>query len=304
MNRFREVLTRAAVVLAEGSVVERLRRHSGCELDAHVAHAAFPCSPGKREVLAAIYREYLDIGEKAGLAMVCFSPTWKANPERLSAAGLTGNINAAGVAFAREMAARRDDVFIGGLMGCRGDAYRPEQALSAAEAARFHVFQANALARAGCDFLCAATMPAASESEGMAAAMARTGMPYIVSFIVTRRGILLDGTPMQEIIARIDRSVCPAPLGYMVNCVHPSVMNEALENCDPPTRSRVLGLQANTSPKSPGELEGSAELETEDPELFADRVLELHRKFGLRILGGCCGTDARHIGSLAARLRP
>lgn len=304
MNRFSEALARAAVVLTEGSVVERLRRYSECRLDEHVAHAAFPLSPGTREILAAIYREYLHIAEKSSRPMICFSPTWRANPERLSAAGLTGDVNAAGVAFAREMAAGRKDVFIGGLMGCRGDAYLPEQALSAAEAARFHAFQANALARAGCDFLCAATMPAASEALGIAAAMAQTGAPYMVSFITNRNGALLDGTPMPEVIASIDRSVTPAPLGYMVNCVHPSIMAEALENCDGPARSRIVGFQANTSAKSPGELEGSAELETEDPELFADLMVALHRSFGLRILGGCCGTDARHIGSLAARFVP
>ncbi len=304
MNRFGELLARAGVVLAEGAVIERLRRHPGCRLDEHVAHAAFPISAGVREILAGIYREHLEIAERSALPMICFSPTWRANPERLSAAGLTGDVNAAGVAFAREMAAGREDVFIGGLMGCRGDAYKPEEALSAAEAARFHAFQANALARAGCDFLCAATMPAASESLGIAAAMAQTGAPYMVSFIVTRDGALLDGTPMQEVITSLDRSVSPAPLGYMVNCVHPSIMAEALDNCAGPARRRIVGLQANTSAKSPGELEGLADLETEDPELYADRMVELHRRFGLRILGGCCGTDARHIGSLAARFCP
>ncbi len=304
MDRLPDVLARAAVVLAEGSVVERLRRHPECTLDEHVAHAAFSDSPGTARILAGIYREYLDIAEESGLPMLCFSPTWRANPDRLRAAGLAGDVNAAGVAFVKELAAGRKSVFVGGLMGCYGDSYIPEQALSAADASRFHAFQANALARAGCDFLCAATMPAAGEAFGIAAAMARTGTPYLVSFIVTRDGTLLDGTPIPEAIACTDRTVSPAPLGYMVNCVHPSIMAEALVRCDATSRSRILGLQANTSFKSPAELEGSAELETEDPELFADVMEELHRRFGLKILGGCCGTDARHIRSLAARFAP
>jgi homocysteine S-methyltransferase len=79
-------------------------------------------------------------------------------------------------------------------------------------------------------------------------------------------------------------------------------MARALERCDPAPRDRILGLQANTSPKSPGALEGSVDLETEDPGRFAESMVDLHRRFGLRILGGCCGTDARHIRSLAARL--
>jgi homocysteine S-methyltransferase len=304
MSRFEEVLARSAVVIAEGAVIERLRRNPECRLDEHVAHAAFPYSAGPARILAGIYREYLDIGKQYGLPMLCFSPTWRANPERLRAAGLAGDVNAGGVAFVRRLLSGRVNVFTGGLMGCYGDAYIPEQALSAAEAARFHAFQANALARAGCDFLCAATMPAASEALGIAAAMARTGAPYMVSFIVTPDGALLDGTPMAEAIACIDRSVSPAPLGYLVNCVHPSIMAAALERCDPASRSRILGLQANTSSKSPRQLEGLPDLETEDPESFADAMAELHSRFGLRILGGCCGTDASHIRSLAARFTP
>jgi homocysteine S-methyltransferase len=304
MDRLPGLLVRASVVLTEGSVVERLRRNPQCTLDEHVAHAAFPTSPGTARILAGIYREYLDIAEQSGLPMLCFSPTWRANPERIRAARLSGDVNAAGVAFVKEIIAGRKDVLVGGLMGCYGDAYIPGQALSATDAARFHAFQANALARGGCDFLCAATMPAAGEALGIASAMARTGLPYLVSFIITRDGTLLDGTPMVEVIACTDRTISPAPLGYMANCVHPSIMAGALARCGAASRSRILGLQANTSPKSPAELDGIPQLETEDPEPFAGAMEELHRRFGLKILGGCCGTDARHIRSLAARFAP
>jgi homocysteine S-methyltransferase len=299
---FRSALARSAVVLTEGSVVERLRRHPECTLDEHVAHAAFPYAPGPARILAGLYREYLETARETRLPMLCFSPTWHANPERLRQAGLTQDVNRDGVLFVRRIIAEYDGILLGGLMGSYGDAYRPEQALTTAEAARFHAPQAKALAGAGCDFLLAATLPAASEAAGMAAAMAETGAPYLVSFIINARGELLDSTPIPEAIARIDGSICPAPLGYLVNCVHASIMARALERCDPAPRDRILGLQANTSPKSPGELEGSEDLETEDPGRFAESMVDLHRRFGLRILGGCCGTDARHIRSLAARL--
>lgn len=304
MTALPDVLARSPVVLAEGAVVERLRRHPECALDEHVAHAAFPYQPEPARLLAAIYREYLDAARAASLPMICCSPTWRANPERLRLAGLDRDVNGDGILFVRRIAEQYSAALVGGLMGCRGDCYRPEQALSAAEAARFHAFQASALAGAGCDFLLAATMPAASEAVGISQAMAQTAVPYLVSFIVTRTGTLLDGTPIPEAIGRIDGSVSRAPLGYMVNCVHPSVMAAALEHCDPPSRDRILGLQANTSAKSPAELEGSRDLETEDPERFADSMLTLHQRFRLRILGGCCSTDASHIRALAARLAP
>lgn len=291
-----------AVLLTEGSVVERLRRNPECTLDPHVAHAAFPYVPGPARILAGLYREYLDIAREARLPMLCFSPTWRANPERLRQAGLTQDVNRDGVLFVRRIIAGYEGILLGGLMGCYGDAYRPEQALTTSEAAGFHSVQARALAQAGCDFLLAATLPAASEAAGIAAAMAQTGAPYLVSFIVNARGELLDSTPIPEAIAGIDRSVSPAPFGYLVNCVHPSIMASALEHCDPASRKRILGFQANTSAKNPRELEGSERLETEDPERFAESMVNLYRQFRLRILGGCCGTDSRHIRSLAARL--
>jgi homocysteine S-methyltransferase len=136
----------------------------------------------------------------------------------------------------------------------------------------------------------------------MAAAKAQTGAPYLLSFIINARGELLDTTPLPDVLALIDGSVRPAPLGYMVNCVHPSIMASALERCDPVSRKRILGLQANTSAKDPLELEGSERLESEDPERFAESLVDLHRRFRLPILGGCCGADARHIRALAARL--
>jgi homocysteine S-methyltransferase len=295
-------LARWPVLLAEGSIVERLRRHPGCSLDEHVAHAAFPYSAGPAHILEGLYREYLEVAKQARLPMLCFSPTWRANPERLRRAGLTLDVNCDGVLFLRRIVAEHEGVLLGGLMGCRGDAYRPSQALGADEAARFHRAQAQALADAGCDFLFASTLPAASEAAGIASAMARTGAPYMLSFLIDARGELLDGTPLPEAIAQIDSAVSPAPLGYLANCVHPSIMARALEHCDAASRGRILGLQANTSAKSPEELEGSEHLETEDPERFAECMVNLHRRFGLRILGGCCGTDARHIHSLAERL--
>jgi homocysteine S-methyltransferase len=300
MPRPADLLDSAAPLLAEGAVIERLRRDPACSLDPHVAHAAFHRSPDTARVLESIFREYLEIAQDAGLFILCFSPTWRANPEHLRQAGLSEDINREGVAFLRRILADYPSAVLGGLMGCRGDAYRPEEALAEANAARFHAAQAQALAGAGCDFLCAATMPAASEAAGIATAMSRTGVPYLVSFLVTADGTLLDGIPITDAVARIDASVTPAPLGYLVNCVHPTIMASALERCD--ARDRILGLQANTSRRSPAELEGSEVLESEDPEQFAEAMIELRHRFGLRILGGCCGTDARHIRALASRL--
>lgn len=289
-------------ILTEGAVVERLRRDPGCTLDPLLAHGAFPRQPGAARVLESVCREYLEIGRAAGLPVLLCTPTWRATPERLAQAGLPLSTIADGVAFTRRIAADYGLALVGGLMGCRGDCYLPEQALPEEEAARFHAAQARELAAAGCDLLFGATLPALSEAAGMARAMAATGAPYLISFVVNARGELLDGAPLAEAVARIDRTARPAPAAYLANCVHTSVMSAALERCAPSARARIAGLQANTSPKSPAELDGSAQLHTEEPARFAAGMMELRRRFGLRILGGCCGTDGSHIRALAARL--
>jgi homocysteine S-methyltransferase len=190
-------------------------------------------------------------------------------------------------------------------MGCQGDAYKPQEALSRAAARAFHAVQAGWLADAGADFLIASTMPEIHEAVGMAEALASTNRPYLLSFIVRPSGHLLDGTPLDEAVQRVDDLAAPRPLGYLVNCVHSSTLEAAL--CAPPGQralatGRLLGLQANTSSRSPEELDGSQELDGEAPEVFAAGLCALRNRFGLQVLGGCCGTDAGHITALARGL--
>ena len=252
----------------------------------------------------------MEIGRLNDLPLLSLAPTWRANPDRLAASAFAGrDLNGDAVRFLQEIRKASGDygakVYIGGLMGCRGDAYRPQEALSREAARAFHAVQAGALSGAGADYLMASTMPEIHEALGMAEALAFTGCPYLVSFIVRPSGHLLDGTPMDEAMSCLDDQVVPRPLGYLVNCVHSSALDAAL--CAPAGRraqatGRLLGLQANTSSKSPEELDGSQELEGEAPEAFASGMCALRSRFGLRVLGGCCGTDAGHIAALAEGL--
>jgi homocysteine S-methyltransferase len=304
-----ELLARHPFLPAEGAVVERLRRMPGIVLDPVLEHAALIYDERGARAMEAIYRQYLDIAAGAGLPMLCFTPTWRASQERLARAGLADrDANADAFRFLSRIragygeASRR--ILIGGLAGCAGDAYRPAAALDEETARRYHKAQLDALARAGADFLFASTLPAASEAAGLARAMSETGLPYIVSFVLDRRGCLLDGTPLSSVIRSIDARVSPPPEGYMMNCVHPAVCESALARMDAAALGRILGLQANTSARDPRELDGLPGLETESPEVLADAMYALHRRFGLRILGGCCGTDDSHIRAIVYRCFP
>jgi homocysteine S-methyltransferase len=190
------------------------------------------------------------------------------------------------------------------MMGCKGDAYKPQEALTSDEAELFHEFQARALSNGGVDFLFGATLPSYHEALGLAKAMAKTKKPYILSFVIRSNGTLLDGTSLHDAFLNIDSSVLTRPLGYMVNCVHPSVLQSALLNHKKSkiVKERLLGIQSNTSSKSPEELEGATELESEDFDSLINNMLELHNEHGLNIMGGCCGTNDKHIQKLVNEL--
>jgi homocysteine S-methyltransferase len=302
-----EAISAYPAILAEGAVIERLRRDPTVELDPDILHSGFITEEAGRRRLRAIYHEYLSIGRAAGLPMVLLSPTWRANSERLRRSPFNGHdVNGEAVRFLREMrsgcggyAAR---VWIGGLIGVRGDSYKPEEALDEAEAFEFHAEQLGRLAAAAADFLLGSTLPALSEAKGIARAMAATGLPYFPSFIIGAGGRLLDGTPLGAAMAAIDGDVSPRPLGYMMNCVHHSAVRAALAKANGPELARLVGLQANTSALSPDQLDGLEQLDSEPAEAFGSALAGLHRDFGLRILGGCCGSDSSHIGNLAQRL--
>jgi homocysteine S-methyltransferase len=176
--------------------------------------------------------------------------------------------------------------------------------MSTTDGERFHIEQIEQLATARVDFLFASTLPAASEAIGIARALAGMSLPYILSFVVHANGTLLDGTELTKVISEIDATASPAPLGYMLNCVHHSNAAAALRCVAEPARQRILGLQANTSARNHAELEGLSTLETEQPHVYANGMWALRSEFQLRILGGCCGTDDRHIRAIACLAAP
>jgi len=152
------------------------------------------------------------------------------------------------------------------------------------------------LALAGADYLSAVTLPALPEAIGMARAMSATEIPCIVSFVIGRDGCLLDGTPLEEAIDAVDQDGSGGPTGYMVNCVYPSFLDAA------PRRggdwSRLIGIDGNASSLSHGELEGAADLRTDDLDDWLERMVALHRGPGLKLLGGRCGTDGSYLSEL------
>ena len=309
--QFETFLQSTELILAEGAIYELLRRHPSIEFDPHLAHATLIYDPASAKILEQVYREYLDIGQRYDLPMVVSTPTWRANRERLNHSEFKGyKINQDNARFLADIRASygaiQQPIFIGGLMGPRGDAYRPEEARSKKEAISFHTYQIEAFAETNVDFLYATTLPAFSEAAGIAAAMSKTNLPYILSFVIRGSGRLLDGTPLYQAIEDIDAMLARPPTGYAVNCVHPTILLEGLTQEEIERRSlieRIVAFAANTSAKSPEELDGLEELDTEESDRFAELMGSVYEQYHIPIMGGCCGTGPDHIESLAGQLK-
>jgi len=309
---FPEFFEKSQCILGEGAVIERLRRNSEIDLDPHIVNSAFIYDKDKGAALSQIYRQYLDIGLKYNLPLLLSTPTWRASRERIKEAGYEkSDVNGDNFRFfdgmRKSCGKYANKIVICGLLSCRGDAYNPSEALAPNEAHKFHSWQANRLAEAGVDFLLAATLPALSEATGLATALAATEKPYMISFVLRAEGTLLDGTPLKDAISIIDTDVRPKPIAYMANCTHASKFRTAVMHATHSSltvRKRVAGLLANTAALEPEELNDSEELVEEDPQTFGQSMASLHRELGMKILGGCCGTDDRHIDNLAKRLVP
>ena len=293
-------------ILMEGALGERLKREYHLHFDNDVAMARLIYTPKGCSALKKIWLEYIEIARKYNLPFIATTPTRRANKERVARANYDASIIADNVSFLKNIQNKsKIEMYVGGLMGCKGDAYTGEGALTETEAKFFHTWQADLFCKAGVDFLYAGIMPTLPEAAGMAQAMEGTGLPYIISFTIQKDGRLIDGTTISDAIAYIDGSTQNHPVCYMANCVHPCIVGQALAmpfNKNDLVHRRFLGVQANTSPLSFAELDGSVDLKCSPPEKFAEEMIELRNKSNIKIMGGCCGTDSRHMEEVARRL--
>ena len=199
-------------------------------------------------------------------------------------------LNADAAAMHRQIRAHSDHrpIYFAGVIGPSGDAFRPEEALPVGEAREYHALQAAGLARPGVDFLYAPTFPAVEEALGASMAMAATGLPYVVSFVLEQDGRVLDGTSLHADIETIDVEASTAALFYSISCVHPSVIATALRGetvfSDLVARGQNE-FKANASPLSIEELVRPYYPEGDDPDLFATEMWLLHQDFDLRVFG-------------------
>ncbi len=211
----------------EAAIVEQLRWHSDVQLHPTLSNA--PLIYSAAEPLKQLYQKYMGIALNAHVPFLMCTPTWRANRERVTQANNLAfeQINTDAVQFLQQIkqaSSQPDKVKIAGMISCKNDCYQPNQGLSTQEAKQFHQWQIDALVGAKVDLLLAVTLPNINEAIGIAQSMEITNVPYIISFVITRDGTLLDGTPLSVAIETIDSATTKPALGFMVNCAYPSFL--------------------------------------------------------------------------------
>jgi homocysteine S-methyltransferase len=232
------------------------------------------------------------------------TPTWRANPDWGARLGYSPEqLDDANRQAVELVAALREGttatILVSGCVGPRGDGYVANDLMSAEEAERYHGRQVEVFAWNRVDVVTALTMTYVEEAIGIVRAARTAGVPVVVSFTVETDGCLPSGQPLREAIEQVDADTERTPAYYMINCAHPTHFADVLE-ADGAWRERIRGLRANASAKSHAELDEAEELDEGDPvELAAEYVALKPRLPNLTVVGGCCGTDHRHIEQLS-----
>lgn len=283
--------------------------HHGVDLPSFAAFVLLDDEPGRR-LLQRYYREHLETAARHGVGCVLETATWRASADWAAAVGWTRQqvvrINRDAVELVAAVRAavphQAGPCLVSGCVGPRGDGYVVDARMTVAQARGYHAEQVDVLAETQADLVTLLTATYADEATGFVRAAQAAGVPSVVSFTLEVDGRLPDGSTLGDAVHAVDDATAAGPAYYMVNCAHPQHVRPALDPAAGWTR-RIVGVRANASTRSHAELDAATELDDGDPVAFAEDLIGLRSLApALTVLGGCCGTDVRHIDALAKAL--
>jgi S-methylmethionine-dependent homocysteine/selenocysteine methylase len=290
--------------LTDGGIETTLIYQDGFDLPFFAAFPLLRTERG-RDALRRYYRRHASIAVERGVGFVLESATWRASADWGARLGYSpSELDAANRAaidllhgLRRELATERTPMVVSGCVGPRGDGYRADAVMTPAAAQAYHANQIRVFAASGADLATAITMTNSGEAIGIVRAARAEGLPVVISFTVETDGRLPSGETLPEAIAVVDGETGAAAEYFMINCAHPSHFAGTL---DSGSRSdwvrRIRGVRANASACSHAELDEATTLDSGDPIDLGLWYRSLRSQFHhLSVLGGCCGTDHRHI---------
>ena len=299
------------LLLTDGGLETDMIYNRGIDLPSFASISLLRTAEG-REALKEYYRAYLDLARRLGTGFELVSASWRASPDWASELGISQDeLDALNRASVEMLLRLRDEyrsadlpIVVSGCIGPRGDGYDPGRIMTIDEARDYHERQVATLAGAGADMITALTITNIAEAAGIALAAKAIDVPVIISFTVETDGRLPTGDALEAAIAAVDEATAGYPTFYMVNCAHPDHFTGALLGGGDAI-GRIGGVRANASRCSHAELDAMTELDDGDPAELARLYAALRERMPqIRLLGGCCGTDIRHITAIADACAP
>ena len=312
MTKYRERLPQLGdrLFMTDGGLETTLIFHNGIDLPLFAAFDLLKNEAGT-DLLRSYYQRYAAIAAEHGLGMVLEAPTWRASREWGAKLGYdAAALDAANrkaidlmCEIRAEFEAPEQPMIVSGNLGPRGDGYRPDARMSISEAHHYHAPQIETFAQTAADMVAVFTMNYVEEAAGVAQAARAAKMPLAISFTLETDGRLPSGDSLGDAIARTDDASDAHAAYYMINCAHPTHFSRMLEDAGP-WAARIRGLRANASRRSHAELDESPDLDAGNPDELGGQYRALRPLLtNLAVVGGCCGTDDRHIASICAALR-
>lgn len=297
--------------LTDGGMETTLIFHQGLDLPEFAAFDLLKTEAGYRTI-ERYFHTYIQIAQQHQVGFILESATWRANPDWGTRLGYSStalaDMNRRAIALLHDI--RRDyetaqtPMVISGCIGPRGDGYQADNAMTAEEAADYHRPQIETFQNTDADLVTAITMNDAEEAIGIARVAQYLEMPVVISLTVETDGHLPTGQSLKDAIVQIDEVTDQAPAYYMINCAHPTHFETALAN-DEPWVTRIRGIRANASQKSHAELNESETLDDGNPEELGHQYRRLLSRLPhINVLGGCCGTDHRHVEAICKACLP
>ena len=295
------------VFLTDGGMETDLIFNRGLDLPLFASFVLLD-DPDTAAVVRDYFGEYLRIAAETGHGLVLETPTWRASSDWGEQLGYDdarlADVNRRGVQNLLDL--REQDgggrVVISGCVGPRGDAYADLGSMTVDEASQYHSVQIGVLADSGVDLVSVLTLTNIDEAVGVVLAAQACDIPAVISFTVETDGVLPTGMAVAAAVRAVDVATDGGPAYYMINCAHPDHFAGELAN-DDPALERIRGVRANASRLSHAELDECEELDDGDPDELGGQLAGLHAQLPhVNVLGGCCGTDSRHVAAIATAL--
>ncbi len=292
--------------LSDGGLETFLIFEKGYDLPCFSAAVLLDTEQGRAD-LTAYFERFIEIAKASGRGFILDAPTWRAGTAWAGPLGQTlreiMETNQRAVSFVSHLRSQHEtrdcSILINGLVGPAGDAYAPDVEISRQDALLIHAPQIHALGKAGVDMISAMTLTHSGEAIGIVQAAQEIDVPVVIAFTLETDGRLPSGQPLGNAIDEVDAATGNGPLYYMINCAHPDHFHGVLDTSAVWTL-RIGGIRSNASRQSHAELDSAETLDDGDPVELAELNAELLSRLpNIRVLGGCCGTDHRHVGCIA-----